>query len=287
MIRIKTNAEVELMRESALLVSSTLAELATMLKPGITTELLDKRAEEFILDHQAVPSFKNYRGYPFATCISVNDAVVHGFPNDKPLKEGDLVSIDVGVYKNGFHGDSAYSFAVGEVGEDKKKLLAVTLESLLKGIEKVRSGNRIGDVSFAIQQHAEKNGYGVVRELVGHGLGKSKDVSEAIAKAVEDAKKNLVRIPLSGQSVPHEQKGKFGGAAVYLMPASHGTGVIAGGAVRSVLESVGIHDVLSKSQGSSNPHNVVKATFDALLQMRSAVTVAKQRGISLEKVFKG
>jgi small subunit ribosomal protein S5 len=123
--------------------------------------------------------------------------------------------------------------------------------------------------------------------VVGHGLGKSKDVSEAIAKAVEDAKKNLVRIPLSGHSVPHEQKGKFGGARVLLMPASHGTGVIAGGAVRSVLESVGVHDVLSKSQGSSNPHNVVKATFDALLQMRSAVTVAKQRGVSLEKVFKG
>ncbi len=123
--------------------------------------------------------------------------------------------------------------------------------------------------------------------VVGHGLGKSKDVSEAIAKAVEDAKKNLVRIPLRGHSVPHEQKGKFGGARVFLIPASHGTGVIAGGAVRSVLESVGIHDVLSKSQGSSNPHNVVKATFDALLQMRSAYTVAKQRGISLDKVFKG
>ena len=123
--------------------------------------------------------------------------------------------------------------------------------------------------------------------VVGHGLGKSKDVSEAIAKAVEDAKKNLVRIPLSGHSVPHEQKGKYGGARVYLMPASHGTGVIAGGAVRAVLESVGVHDVLSKSQGSSNPHNVVKATFDALLQMRSAATVAKQRGVSLDKVFKG
>jgi small subunit ribosomal protein S5 len=123
--------------------------------------------------------------------------------------------------------------------------------------------------------------------VVGHGLGKSKDVSEAIAKAFEDAMKNLVRIPLSGQSVPHEQKGKFGGARVFLMPASHGTGVIAGGAVRAVLESVGVHDVLSKSQGSSNPHNVVKATFDALLQMRSALTVAKQRGVSLDKVFKG
>ena len=122
--------------------------------------------------------------------------------------------------------------------------------------------------------------------VVGHGLGKSKDVSEAIAKAVEDAKKNLIRVPLQSKTVPHEQLGKYGGARVYLMPASVGTGVIAGGSVRAVLESVGIHDVLSKSQGSSNPHNVVKATFDALLQMRSAVTVAKQRGISLEKVFK-
>jgi len=147
-------------------------------------------------------------------------------------------------------------------------------------VTKVTKGGRAFGFS-AIVVVGDENG------VVGHGLGKSKDVSEAIAKAVEDAKKNLVRIPLRGQSVPHEQKGKFGGAAVFLMPASHGTGVIAGGAVRSVLESVGIHDVLSKSQGSSNPHNVVKATFDALLQMRSAHTVAKQRGVSLEKVFKG
>ena len=123
--------------------------------------------------------------------------------------------------------------------------------------------------------------------VVGHGLGKSKDVASAIAKAVEDAKKNLVRIPLIGGTLPHEQKGNFGGARVFIKPASNGTGVIAGGAVRAVLESVGVHDVLSKSQGSSNPHNVVKATFDALLQLRSAETVAKQRGISLEKVFNG
>ena len=123
--------------------------------------------------------------------------------------------------------------------------------------------------------------------VVGHGLGKSKDVASAIAKAIEDAKKNLVRIPILGATLPHEQKGKFGGAKVFLKPASHGTGVIAGGAVRHVLESVGIHDVLSKSQGSSNPHNVVKATFNALLQLRSAGSIAKQRGISLEKVFNG
>ena len=147
-------------------------------------------------------------------------------------------------------------------------------------VTKVTKGGRAFGFS-AIVVVGDENG------VVGHGLGKSKDVSEAIAKAVEDAKKNLVRIPLNSATVPHEQKGKFGGARVFLIPASHGTGVIAGGAVRSVLESVGVHDVLSKSQGSSNPHNVVKATFDALLQMRSASQVAKQRGISLDKVFKG
>ncbi len=123
--------------------------------------------------------------------------------------------------------------------------------------------------------------------VVGHGLGKSKDVASAIAKAIEDAKKNLIRIPIIKQSLPHEQKGKYGGAKVFLKPASSGTGVIAGGAVRAVLESVGVHNVLSKSQGSSNPHNVVKATFDALLQLRDANSIAKQRGISLQKVFNG
>ncbi|MEY2587304.1 MAG: type methionyl aminopeptidase [Bacteroidota bacterium] len=173
MIRIKTNEEVELIRESALLVSSTLAELASILKPGITTAQLDKRAEEFILSHQAIPSFKNYRGYPFATCISVNDAVVHGFPTDKVLKEGDLVSIDVGVYKNGFHGDSAYTFGLSPVLEEHQLLMRVTRESLMIGIEKAISGNRVGDVSNAIQEHAErKHHFGVVRELVGHGVGK-------------------------------------------------------------------------------------------------------------------
>ncbi|TVZ25744.1 small subunit ribosomal protein S5 [Gillisia sp. Hel_I_86] len=123
--------------------------------------------------------------------------------------------------------------------------------------------------------------------VVGQGLGKSKDVASAIAKSIEDAKKNLVRIPIYKGSIPHEQKGKYGGARVLLIPAATGTGVIAGGAIRAVLEAVGVHDVLSKNQGSSNPHNVVKATFDALLQLRSAQTVAKQRGITLDKVFKG
>ena len=147
-------------------------------------------------------------------------------------------------------------------------------------VTKVTKGGRAFGFS-AIVVVGDGNG------VVGHGLGKSKDVASAIAKAIEDAKKNLVRIPIINQTLPHEQKGKFGGAKVFLKPASHGTGVIAGGAVRAVLDSVGVHDVLSKSQGSSNPHNVVKATFDALLQLRSAVTVAKARGISLDKVFKG
>ena len=147
-------------------------------------------------------------------------------------------------------------------------------------VTKVTKGGRAFGFS-AIVVVGDGNG------VVGHGLGKSKDVASAIAKAIEDAKKNLVRIPILEGTLPHEQKGKFGGAKVFIKPASNGTGVIAGGAVRAVLESVGIHDVLSKSQGSSNPHNVVKATFDALLQLRSAAAIAKQRGISLEKVFNG
>ena len=157
------------------------------------------------------------------------------------------------------------------------------LKDRLVGVQrvtKVTKGGRAFGFS-AIVVVGDENG------VVGQGLGKSKEVAEAISKAVEDAKKNLVRIPINKGTLPHQQKGKYGGARVYLQPASDGTGVIAGGAVRAVLEAVGIHNVLSKSQGSSNPHNVVKATFDALLQLRDAITVAKQRGISLDKVFNG
>jgi len=166
---------------------------------------------------------------------------------------------------------------------ERVKPSGLELEDRLVGVQrvtKVTKGGRAFGFSAIV---VVGNGNGVV----GHGLGKSKDVSSAIAKAIEDAKKNLVKIPIVNATLPHEQKGKFSGAKVFLKPASHGTGVIAGGAVRAVLESVGVRDVLSKSQGSSNPHNVVKATFDALLQLRNAATVAKQRGISLDKVFKG
>ena len=174
MIHYKNAEEIELMRESALLVSKTLSEVAKILKPGITTLSLDVFIGEFLKDNNAVPSFLNFHGYPFNSCISVNDVVVHGFPGKYELKEGDIVSIDVGAYKNGFHGDHAYTFIVGNAKEEVVQLVKVTKESLYKGIEKAIAGNRIGDVSFAIQEHTEKkHGYGVVRELVGHGLGKS------------------------------------------------------------------------------------------------------------------
>ena len=166
---------------------------------------------------------------------------------------------------------------------ERVKPSGLELQDHLVGVNrvtKVTKGGRAFGFS-AIVVVGDGNG------VVGQGLGKSKDVASAIAKAIEDAKKNLVRIPIIKKTLPHEQKGKYGGARVFLKPASNGTGVIAGGAVRAVLESVGVHDVLSKSQGSSNPHNVVKATFDALLQLRSASMIAKERGISLNKVFNG
>lgn len=173
MIHYKTPAEVELMRESATLVSKTLAEIAALLRPGITTLSIDKKVGEIIHGYNAVPSFLNFNGYPFNSCTSVNDVVVHGFPNTTELKDGDIISVDIGVYKNGFHGDHAYTFAIGDVPEDVMQLINVTKESLYKGIEKAVAGNRIGDIAFAIQEHTEKKyGYGVVRELVGHGLGR-------------------------------------------------------------------------------------------------------------------
>ena len=173
MISYKTSEEIELMRHSCLLVGDTIAEVAKLIKPGVSTLQLDTVAEQFIRSNGAVPSFKNYKGFPYASCISVNDAVVHGFPTNNVLKEGDVISVDIGVFKNGYHGDSAYTFAVGEVNNEVKQLMKVTKESLYKGIEKAIAGNRVGDIAYAVQEHTErKHGYGVVRELVGHGLGK-------------------------------------------------------------------------------------------------------------------
>ncbi len=174
MIIYKTESEVALMKEAAMLVSKTLAEVAKVLKPGMTTLQIDKLCADFIKQHNAISSFLNYRGYPFTICASVNDVVVHGFPNDVPLKNGDIVSIDMGVILNGWHGDHAYTFIMGDADAAAINLVKVTKESLYKGIEKAIVNNRIGDIAYAIQEHTEiRNGYGVVRELVGHGLGRS------------------------------------------------------------------------------------------------------------------
>lgn len=174
MIYYKTEAEIALMRQSALMVSQALTEVAKLLKPGVTTMSLDKFIGEYIRDLDAVPSFLNFNGYPYNSCISVNDVVVHGFPGKYELQEGDIISVDIGVYKNGFHGDHAYTFMIGDPGKEVAQLVRVTKESLYKGIEQAVAGKRLGDISWAIQEHTEKKyGYGVVRELVGHGLGKS------------------------------------------------------------------------------------------------------------------
>ncbi|MEJ5992973.1 type I methionyl aminopeptidase [Pedobacter sp. Du54] len=167
----KSLEEIELIRESSLLVSKTLAEVAKIIKPGVTTLSLDKMAFEFIKDHGAIPAFLNYGGFPNSLCISPNEQVVHGFPNDHVIKEGDLISVDCGVIKNNYFGDSAYTFSIGEVDSEKQKLAKVTQECLNLAIEKAVVGMRIGDIAFAVQHHAETNGFGVVRELVGHGVG--------------------------------------------------------------------------------------------------------------------
>ena len=172
MVFYKTKEEIELLRESSLLVGKTLAEVAKLIKPGVTTLQLDKIAEEFIRDNGAEPGFLGYGGFPNTLCTSVNEAVVHGVPNDKPLIDGDIVSVDCGTLMNGFYGDSAYTFEIGEVTPEIHKLLEVTKECLNKAVEVAVSGNRIGDIGYAVQKHAEDNGYGVVRELVGHGLGR-------------------------------------------------------------------------------------------------------------------
>lgn len=172
MIITKTSEEIELMRESALIVSRTLGILAKEVKPGVTTNKLNKMAEEYIRSQDALPGFLGLYDCPSTLLTSVNDAVVHGLPNDVPLKEGDIVAIDCGSIKNGFYGDHAYTFEVGEIAPELKKLLQVTKESLYIGIREFKFGNRVGDVGHAIQSYCEAEGYGVVRELVGHGLGR-------------------------------------------------------------------------------------------------------------------
>ncbi len=173
MIHYKSKEEIEIIKESADILGRAHGEIAKLIKPGINTNKLDKLAEEFIKDNGGVPSFKNYNGFPYTLCVSPNEQVVHGFPSDKELQDGDVLSIDCGVFYKGFHSDSAYTYAVGNVAANVKKLLEVTKESLYIGIEKAVVGSRTGDIGFAIQNYVEGYGYTVVRELVGHGVGES------------------------------------------------------------------------------------------------------------------
>ena len=178
MIFLKTTEEIELLRESNLLVGKTLGEIAKYIEPGVTTAKLDRIAEEFIRDHGAVPTFKGFPNpgsipFPGSICASVNDEVVHGIPSEKMiLKEGDIISVDCGTYMNGFCGDSAYTFAVGEIDEETKRLLETTKKALYKGIEQAVAGKRIGDIGYSVQHYCEERGFGIVREFVGHGIGK-------------------------------------------------------------------------------------------------------------------
>lgn len=173
MIIYKTEEEIELMRQAALVVSRTLGMLAKEIRPGVTPKKLDEMAEEYIRSQGAIPGFKGLYGCPSTLLTSVNEAVVHGLPTDRPLQDGDIVSVDCGAKLNGYYGDHAYTFEVGEVKPEIKMLLKVTKECLYLGIAEAKVGNRIEDIGYAIQQHAEKHGYGVVRELVGHGIGKT------------------------------------------------------------------------------------------------------------------
>ncbi len=173
MVFLKTDDEIELIKKSAQVLGKAHAEVAKLIRPGITTAALDKRAYEYIKDNGGIPSFKGYNGFPYTLCVSVNEQVVHGMPGQYELKEGDVVSIDCGVILNGFHSDSAYTYPVGQIDEKVAALLKSTKESLYKGINEAVAGNRTGDIGFAIQSYVEERGYSVVRELVGHGIGKS------------------------------------------------------------------------------------------------------------------
>ncbi len=173
MVQLKSEEEIEIMRQSALIVSRTLGLIAEKIGPGVTPLELDKLAYEYIKDQGAEPGFLGFNGFPNSLCISMNEAVVHGIPGKEPFKEGDIASIDCGAVKNGYYGDHAYTFHIGEVSDEVKQLLRVTKESLYLGVEQTRLGNRIGDIGHTIQAYTERHGYGVVRELVGHGLGKT------------------------------------------------------------------------------------------------------------------
>lgn len=220
MIFLKTEDEIELMRDANMLVGRTLAEIGKAVKPGVTTKQLDKIAEEYIRDNGAVPTFLGFPNpyggpFPASICTSVNDQVVHGIPNDEPLKDGDIVSVDCGTLLNGYNGDSCYTFCVGEVCEEVKSLLRVTKESLYKGIEAACAGKRIGDIGYSVQQHCESHGYGVVREFVGHGIGKEMHEDPPIPNYGRRGNGTMLK---NGMCIAIEPMITMGNPQIYLMP---------------------------------------------------------------------
>ena len=213
MVKPKTEEEIELMRENAILVSKTLAEVGKAVAPGVTTKELNRVAETFIRDHGAIPSFLGYEGFPAAICASVNDVVVHGFPSDYVLKEGDIFTADIGTFYKGYNGDSAYTFPVGEVDAKTRKLLDVTKASLYKGIEAAVAGNRIGDIGHAVQSYVESFGFSVVRELEGHGIGKEMHENPGVPNY---GRKGHGTHLVDGMTICIEPMVNAGGRGVYL-----------------------------------------------------------------------
>ena len=213
MVKPKTEEEIALLRENALIVSKTLAEVGKRVAPGVTTKELNRVAEDFIRDHGAIPSFLGFEGFPAALCMSVIDVVVHGFPSDYVLKEGDIVSVDCGTLYKGYNGDSAYTFPVGEVDAETRKLLDVTKASLYKGIEAAVAGNRVGDIGYAVQTYAESFGFSVVRELEGHGLGKEMHEQPGVPNFGHKGKGTKL---VDGMVICIEPMINVGGRGVYL-----------------------------------------------------------------------
>ena len=220
MIFLKTEDEIELMRAANLLVGDTLAEIAKMIKPGVTTAQMNSVAEEYIRDHGAVPTFLGFPNpyggpFPASICTSVNDVVVHGVPNDTPLEEGDIVSVDCGTLLNGFNGDSCYTFCVGEVSDEVKALLKTTKESLYKGIEAALPGKRIGDIGASVQEHCTTAGYGVVKEFVGHGIGRDMHEDPQVPNYGRRGNGPMIK---NGLCIAIEPMITMGNPAVYMMP---------------------------------------------------------------------
>lgn len=213
MIILKTPEEIERMRRAGILAAEALREVARAVRPGVTGAQLDRIGEEFIRDRGGVPSFKGYRGFPASLCISVNDEVVHGIPNGRPLRDGEIVSIDVGAILDEFHGDIAATLPVGEIGKDLQKLLTITKEALFKGIDAVRPGRRLGDVGMAIQRHAERAGFSVVRDFAGHGIGRHLHEEPQVPNFGEAGTGPVLRV---GTTLAIEPMVNAGGSEVYM-----------------------------------------------------------------------